>query len=91
MNIDPLNNSGYVNRSQINARGQKGQNSPVSPEDNDRLSAQLSSKVRATLAEMPEVRPEVVARGRELLADPSYPSAEIVRKIASLITPLPEE
>lgn len=91
MNIDPLNNSGYIAPSHVNARGQQGQPAPTSPDDFDRLSAQLSSKVRASLEEMPEIRPEVVERGRKLLADPNYPTAEITRKIAALITPLPEE
>jgi hypothetical protein len=32
-----------------------------------------------------------VARGRQLLADPNYPGPAVVAKIASLITPLPED
>jgi hypothetical protein len=91
MNIDPLGNSGYVPRSQISSREQQGQQTPVAADGFDRLSTQLSSKVRASLEEMPEIRPEVVERGRKLLADPGYPSPEIVRKIAALITPLSED
>lgn len=39
----------------------------------------------------PEIRPEVVARGKELLNDPNYPSKEIVDSIAKLIVPFDDE
>jgi hypothetical protein len=39
------------------------------------------------LRNQPEIRPEVVARGKELLNDPNYPSKEIVDSIAKLIVP----
>lgn len=31
------------------------------------------------------IRPEKVARGRELAADPDYPSAEVMTKVAQLL------
>lgn len=37
------------------------------------------------LENKPEVRPEVVARGRALAADPSYPSPDIINKLAGMI------
>lgn len=37
------------------------------------------------LKETPAVRPEVVARARELISDPSYPPQEMVRKISLLL------
>ncbi len=40
-----------------------------------------------TLSELPEVRPEMVERGKALLADPNYPSRQICEKIAGLVTP----
>ncbi len=43
------------------------------------------------LRSAPEIRPEVVARGKELLNDPNYPSKEIVDSIAKLIVPLDDE
>lgn len=90
MNIDPLDNSGFIQPTRANARSAARQ--PAAPQqESDRLSAELSEKVRQTLSSMPEIRPEVVERGRQLAADPSYPSPEIVQKIASLITPLSEE
>ncbi len=38
-----------------------------------------------------EIRPEVVARGKELLKDPNYPSKEIVDSIAKLIVPFDDD
>jgi len=43
------------------------------------------------LRSTPEIRPEVVARGKELLNDPNYPSKEIVDSIAKLIVPFDDE
>ncbi len=40
-----------------------------------------------TLDELPEVRSEMVERGKALLADPNYPSRQICEKIAGLVTP----
>jgi hypothetical protein len=37
------------------------------------------------LENKPEVRTEVVARGRALAADPSYPSPEVINKLAGLV------
>jgi hypothetical protein len=93
MNIDPLSTSNQLYRAQIGNRENEQQPPPVQKrqDDYDRLSTELSSKVRASLKAMPEIRPEVVERGRQLLADPGYPSQDIVRKIAGLITPLPED
>ena len=91
MNIDPLSSSGFVpNTSRSGQNGERVTDSSTR-EDTERLSAELSSNVRESLALLPEIRPEVVERGRQLLADPSYPNQEVVAKIASLITPLPED
>jgi hypothetical protein len=89
MNIDPLSNSNInpFSRRQTSFRDQSAEAAGAS---SDQLSAERSQSVRDALGALPEVRPEVVARGRELLADPSYPGQSIIQKIASLITPLPE-
>jgi hypothetical protein len=93
MNIDPLGTSNQLYRAQAGNRENEQLQQPAQnrKDDSDRVSTELSSKVRASLASMAEIRPEVVERGRQLLADPNYPSASIVRKIAELITPLPED
>jgi hypothetical protein len=90
MNIDPLNNSNFVPPARLNGQNQSRSGDASSGGGFDRLLAQLSTSVRDTLASLPEVRPEVVDRGRQLAADPSYPGQDIIQKIASLITPLPE-
>jgi hypothetical protein len=39
----------------------------------------------AALENKPEVRSEVVARGRALAADPSYPPPDIINKLAGMV------
>ena len=48
----------------------------------DQISTQSAEFLRAELQRQPEVRPEVVARGMELAADPQYPPVDILRQIA---------
>jgi hypothetical protein len=38
-----------------------------------------------SLNDTPGIRPEVVARARELVSQPKYPPAEAIRKIAKLL------
>ena len=47
-------------------------------------------QLSAALASQPEVRPEVVARGNALAADPSYPGPEIIAKVAGMILNSPD-
>ncbi len=56
----------------------------------DHFSAANSTALRAALGSQPEVRPEVVARGRALAADPAYPSPAIVRQISQQILNSPD-
>lgn len=51
----------------------------------DRLSTDQSKALSVALARTPEIRPEVVERGRALAADASYPSPEIVARLSELI------
>ncbi len=44
-----------------------------------------SRALEARLAESPEVRAEVVERGKELAANPKYPPGETIQKIANLL------
>lgn len=60
------------------------------PDNGDQFSAENSAALRVALARTPEVRPEVVARGRALAADPSYPSAEILRRVGEAIIKSPD-
>jgi len=56
----------------------------------DRFSAQHTAALQAALAAQPEIRPEVVARGRQLAADPSYPSAGILHQVGQAILRSPD-
>lgn len=56
----------------------------------DHFTAQHSAALMAALAAQPEIRPEVVARGQALAADPSYPSPEVMRGIAAQILRAPD-
>jgi hypothetical protein len=91
MNIDPLNSPGFVRQSLTNsANNEQTVRRPVDG-GSDQLATALSSRVREMLASIPEVRPDVVERGRQLLADPNYPSFEIATEIARRISPLSED
>lgn len=56
----------------------------------DSLSTPNAQSLREALDRQPEIRPEVVARGRELAADPAYPSAAIIRNVAAQIVNAPD-
>ncbi|HVU15765.1 MAG TPA: hypothetical protein VHD32_02485 [Candidatus Didemnitutus sp.] len=56
----------------------------------DQFSAANSDALRGALASQPEIRPDVVARGRELAADPSYPSLDILRQVGQKILNSPD-
>jgi hypothetical protein len=56
----------------------------------DRFTPQQSAALSAALQAQPEIRPEVVARAKELAANPNYPSLEIVRDVAGQILRAPD-
>ncbi len=56
----------------------------------DQFSAAHSAVLHSALAAQPEIRPEVVARGRALASDPSYPSQAILRKVGEAIMKSPD-
>lgn len=87
MNIDPLSSSGGpINRAQ--GSNHHNAEAPIQHEaGRDSISVERSMRIGFAMDQIPEIRPEVVERGRQLLADPNYPGAEITRKIASLIIP----
>jgi len=93
MNIDRLSNSDHL----YSVRGRQTQansNKPAQEEtsvNRDQVSFGTSSKIRQALDQIPEIRPEMVERGRQLAADPNYPPREVVQKIAQMITPFSEE
>jgi hypothetical protein len=94
MNIDPLktsSNQAYSLQSLGQNQNGAAQSAPAAQGDSDKLSAEMTDKVRASLAAMPEIRPEVVERGRQLAANPNWPTPEIINNIAGMITPFSAE
>jgi hypothetical protein len=67
-----------------------GSKNPVSRPGSDHFSAKNSAILNEALAGYPEIRPEVVARGRMLLEDPAYPSADVLRKIGVVLLKAPD-
>ena len=58
--------------------------------DQDSVSTDNASILSNALSNQPEVRPEVVARGRLLAADPNYPPASVISHIAGLVLNSPD-
>lgn len=56
----------------------------------DQISTGSAEFLRAELKRQPEVRSEVVARARELAADPSYPPTEVIQRVAEQILNSPD-
>jgi hypothetical protein len=58
--------------------------------DSDQVTTESAALLRAALVRTPEIRPDVVARAREIASDPSYPPLAIVRLIAQQILASPD-
>jgi hypothetical protein len=56
----------------------------------DQISTESASFLKASLSSQPEIRPDVVARAKELAADPSYPSSAIMKNVAAQIIGAPD-
>jgi len=56
----------------------------------DSLSTDKTTQLQDALQQVPEIRPEVVARGKALAADPGYPSASIIASVAGMIVNSPD-
>jgi 2,4-dienoyl-CoA reductase-like NADH-dependent reductase (Old Yellow Enzyme family) len=57
---------------------------------NDSLSTTGIDQLRAALKSSPEIRADVVERGRALAADPSYPAFQIIRHVSAQIVNSPD-
>lgn len=55
------------------------------PSDTDKMSVSSQANLQAALSQHPEVRPEVVERGQQLLADGNYPPREIIRRLSEMM------
>ncbi len=56
----------------------------------DQFSARQADALRAALVSQPEIRPEVLARGQALAADPGYPPPAVLRTVAEKILRAPD-
>jgi hypothetical protein len=56
----------------------------------DQLSTEHATYLREALARQPEIRPEVVERGRSLASDPNYPTVETLKQIGAMILNAPD-
>jgi hypothetical protein len=62
---------------------------PLAPRP-DQISIESAGVLRAELQRQPEIRPDVVARAKALAADPGYPPAEVLQKVAAQILAAPD-
>ncbi len=62
---------------------------PHSPQP-DQISIEQAAFLKVALERQPEIRSEVVARGRALAADPSYPPPEVLQRISEMILAAPD-
>lgn len=93
MNINPQNNVGQIYTQNL---GKAGQNAAAKPSADSTVSAApagdtLKLSALEALRSEPEVRPDVVAKGKELLNDPNFPSKEMMYDMAKLIVPFADE
>ena len=72
----------------VSAKGPASER-PLAPRP-DQISTESAAFLRAELERQPEIRPEVVERGRALAADPNYPSFEIMGDVARQILSSPD-
>lgn len=94
MNIDPRNTASHLYAQNLAKQSQAGQAKPAASAEakpatvaGDTLQLSALDRLRSE----PEIRPEVVARGRELLNDPNFPSKEMINDLAKLIVPFADE
>ena len=56
-----------------------------SPTETDTIRASSQENLKAALNAQPEVRPEVLERAKQLLADGNYPPREIIRRLSEML------
>jgi hypothetical protein len=56
----------------------------------DQIHIDRATALRTSLQQLPEIRPEVIARARILAADSTYPSDKIIRQISAVIIKAPD-
>jgi uncharacterized membrane protein len=51
----------------------------------ERLSSSNTEALREALKNSPEIRPEVVEKGKQLAVDPNYPPRQLIESLAKLM------
>lgn len=92
MNIDPRTNVNQIYAQNLAKQSSAKQAAPAAETKTgsvggDTLELSALDKLRS----QPEVRPEVVAKGKELLNDPDFPSAQMINDLAKLIVPFADD
>jgi hypothetical protein len=67
------------------ATSNSSSNSEASSASSDNLSSSNTDALRTALNNTPEVRPDVVARGKTLASMASYPPLEIINSLARIM------
>jgi len=85
--IQPTSNtSGFVRTDALSqSNGQKTPAPKTQAPNSDTLSSANTQSLREALAQTSEIRPQVVARGKALAVDPSYPPRQIIESLAKLM------
>lgn len=89
MNINTNNSAGHIYAKNMPAKAAPVEQAKAGPAAVGKDTVELSALEK--LRELPDVRPEMVAKGKELLNDPDFPSKEMVDSIAKLIVPFDDE
>ncbi|MEM9159479.1 MAG: hypothetical protein AAGB46_10555 [Verrucomicrobiota bacterium] len=91
MNINDSNNANHIYAQNLansaKAKPGQGTDAGAKPSFDDKLDLAALDKLRAE----PEIRPEVVAKGKELANDPNWPPKEMIDSIAKLIVPFADD
>jgi len=85
--IQPTSNFTGYNRADAisNLPSQKSPQASTQAGTGDHLSSASTDGLRQALAQTTEIRPEVVARGKALAVDLSYPPRQIIESLAKLM------
>ena len=85
--IQPTSNSsGYIRTDALSSpTGQKTPASKSEADNSDSLSCANTQSLREALAQTSEIRPAMVARGKALAVDPTYPPRQIIESLAKLM------
>lgn len=91
MNIDGIDSSQIESIRTPFLESQTTETAQVQKAEEKNVETEKIQQLAQQAQELPENRPDVVARGRELLADPNYPSADIEGQVAEILLGETEE